>query len=158
MAAWSRGIPYVPLLFPYFVRQKEYFHLFPLSVGNFVPSLFILSCCFPCFIILTCLISVYLKPVKFSCYFVFKHNCRFVHSKLWYKINLTSVDNSLIIYSLRSKVLVERSQCLLAQTHHTLTRSPITFSVRQGWHWRQKYWRNWWHIICRYLPNTRLQS
>ena len=28
-------------------------------------------------------------------------------------------------YSLRSKVLVERSQCLLAQTHRTLTRSPI---------------------------------
>ena len=36
----------------------------------------------------------------------------------------------MIIYSLRSKVLVERSQRLLAQILHTLTRSPITFSIR----------------------------
>ena len=45
--------------------------------------------------------------------------------QLWYKINLISVNNSLIIYSLWPKVLVERSQCILAQTHRTLTRSPI---------------------------------
>ena len=38
---------------------------------------------------------------------------------------LSTNNNSLINYSLRSKVLVERSQCLLAQTHYTLTRSPI---------------------------------
>ena len=49
---------------------------------------------------------------------------------LWYKINLISVDNSLIIYSLSSIVLVEISQCLLAQIHRTFTRSPITFSIR----------------------------
>ena len=49
---------------------------------------------------------------------------------IWYKINLISFDNSLIIYSFRSKVLLRRNQCLLAQTHRTLTRSPITFNIR----------------------------
>ena len=38
---------------------------------------------------------------------------------------LISFDNPLIIYVFRSKVLVRRNQCLLAQTHRTLTKSPI---------------------------------
>ena len=42
-------------------------------------------------------------PISFHCYHV--------HLPC-FKINLISVDNSLIIFSLRSKVLVERSQCL----------------------------------------------
>ena len=91
-----------------------------------------------------CLIPVYLKPVK-NCHFIILHFPRIMFSlvailfsnitvvlyiRLWYKINLISVDNSLVIYSLGSKVLVERNQCLLAQTHRTLTWSPITFSIR----------------------------
>ena len=72
-------------------------------------------------------------PLSFHCYHV--HLPCFIISVdlyilLWYKINLISVKNSLITYGLRSKVLVERSQRLLAQTHSTLTRSPITFSIR----------------------------
>ena len=40
-------------------------------------------------------------------------------------------EHFLITYiSFKSKVLVRRNQCLLAQTYLTLTRSPITFSIR----------------------------
>ena len=40
-------------------------------------------------------------------------------------------EHFLITYiSFKSKVLVRKNQCLLAQTHCTLTRSPITFSIR----------------------------
>ena len=83
-----------PAPFSFSVRQKGYFHPFPLTVGISSPLTSLLSCSFTLF-----------------------------------HINLKSVDNSLIIYGLKSKVLVERSQCLLAQTHRTLTRSPITFSI-----------------------------
>ena len=46
------------------------------------------------------------------------------------------------INSLRSKVLAEKSQCLLAQINRTLTRSPKLLALdsvlpyKQGWHWR----------------------
>ena len=39
----------VPLLFTYFARQKGYFHPFPLTVGIFIPSHFILSLLFTLF-------------------------------------------------------------------------------------------------------------
>ena len=68
---------------------------------------------------------------------------------LWTLINGTTlhlscgIQWSIAPYCSGHKVLVERSQCLSAQTHRTLTRSPITFSIRfsffywQDWHWRQ---------------------
>ena len=126
----------VQLLFSYSVQQKGYFHPFPLTVGISSPLISLLSCSFTLVAILCSNISIDL------------------YISLWYKINLISVNNSLIIYGLRSKVLVESSQCLLAQTHRTLTRSPITFSIRfsssykQGWHWR--------HPLITYYANYKV--
>ena len=73
---WSRV---VNTLFTCIVWQKGYFHPFPLTVGILSPLILILSCCFPCSVALTCLISVYLKPVKIAI-FIVQYFTRFVFS------------------------------------------------------------------------------
>ena len=75
---------------------------------------------------LLCLAKGVFSPVPRYCgYFVPSHILSLCTFTFWYKINLISFDNSLIIYRFRSKVLVRRIQCLLAQTHCTLTSRPI---------------------------------
>ena len=65
-----------PTPFTNFVWQQGYCHPCPLTVGVLSTLIFILSCCLPCFIVVTCLISVYIKPVNY-CHFIVQYFPRF---------------------------------------------------------------------------------
>ena len=71
--------------------------------------------------------------------------CLFVYYTFNTKYTSFPCKHFLNIYKFRSKVLVRRIQCLLAQSHRTLTRSPILLAsdsvplYTQGRHWDKKY-------------------
>ena len=93
---------------------KGVFSPIPPARGYFcLPSFIWYHVVSPHFVLLTCFISAYLKLAKYchSIISIFKHF-------------------SITYRSFRSKVLVRKNQCLLAQTHRILTGSPINFSIR----------------------------
>ena len=79
----------VPFLVPTLFGKRGIFTHSPLIVGTLSSLFHLISCCLSRFVLLTCLISAYLKPVKY---------CHFI-----------------ILFSLKPTVPLTRSQILLAK-------------------------------------------